>query len=443
MKVPKAVAVLVLPTILSMLVTIVYNMVDIYFVGKTGDPNQVAAVSLASPVFMLFMGFGQIFGQGGSSIISRRLGEGKREQIRYISSFCFYGAAVVGVLLFFVFQVAMPLVLRLVGASSNTVTFTESYVWWIAAGAPFVLVSFSFGNIVRSVGAARASMTGMMLGTILNIVLDPIMILWLGWGVEGAAVATVIGNIASTIYYILYTIRREPLLSVHPKDFRMSDRILTNVMAIGLPASLNNILSSASGMLLNNYLAAYGDIHVAAMGVAMRANIFIFMVQLAIAAGVQPLIGYSFGARNLERMKAVMRFSALCTCVFGSVGTTLYVLFSETIIGVFISDTEVIASGVPMLRALMVAGPVIGVMLLFTITFQAIGKALPALILTISRQGFVFFPVVVIANKIAGLNGIIYALPISDYAAIIIGLVMFIVIERKMKKELEREKEIV
>ncbi len=121
----------------------------------------------------------------------------------------------------------------------------------------------------------------------------------------------------------------------------------------------------------------------------------------------------------------------------------MYVLFSETIIGVFISDTEVIASGVPMLRALMVAGPVIGVMLLFTITFQAIGKALPALILTISRQGFVFFPVVVIANKIAGLNGIIYALPISDYAAIIIGLVMFIVIERKMKKELEREKEIV
>jgi putative MATE family efflux protein len=435
MKVPKAAMTLALPTILSMLVTIIYNIVDIYFVGRTGDPNQVAAVALSNPIFMLLMGFGQIFGQGGSSLISRRLGEGKREQLRHISSFCLYGCVLIGAVVLVVFQAEMPVILKLVGASSDTWSFTDSYIRWIAAGAPFIIISFTFGNIIRSVGAARASMMGMVIGTVVNIILDPIMILWLGWGVGGAAIATVIGNIASTIYYLIYIARREPLLSILPKDFRVRDRIFGNVLTIGMPASLNNILFSASGMLLNNYLASYGDIHVAAMGVASRANMIIFMVQLGIALGVQPLIGYNYGAKNFKRMKSVMLFCILCTCSFGAVGTAVYVIFTDKIIAAFISDPEVIASGVMMLRALMVAGPVIGVMFLITSTFQAMGKALPALILTISRQGFVFFPVIVIMNRIFGLNGVIYALPISDYAAIVIGFVMFFFIDRKIKRD--------
>jgi putative MATE family efflux protein len=435
MKVPKAAMTLALPTVLSMLVTIVYNMVDIYFVGQTDDPNQVAAVSLATPVFLLLMAVGHIFGLGGSSLISRRLGEGRKESIRYISSFCLYGVLAASAIMMAAFLTGMPFLLPLIGSSVNTEGFAGDYLQWIAYGAPFIMISFAFGNIVRSVGAARASMIGMMLGTVVNIILDPIMILSLGWGVTGAAIATVIGNIASTGYYLIYIVRREPLLSIRPRDFRAGDRIFTNVMAIGLPASLNSVLMSVSNIIINNYLAYYGDIEVAAMGVTMKANMLVFMVQLGIAVGVQPLIGYNFGARNLKRMKAVMRFSVLCTCCFGTVMSVLYYLFTKQIVGVFISDAGVIESGVPMLRAYMIAGPVIGIMFLFTSTFQAMGKGLPALILSVSRQGFVFLPVIILMNRIAGLNGVIYAQPISDYAAIIIALIMFFIIERKMKRE--------
>ena len=308
--VPRAVAVMAVPTVLSMLVTVVYNMVDTFFVGQTGDANQVAAVSIATPVFLIIMALGNMFGIGGSSAISRFLGAGERGQVKHVSSFCFYGSLAIGVVMVAVLLAGMPLVLSVIGASEATAGFAREYLVWISIGAPFILTSNAFSNLVRSEGASRHAMLGMMTGTVVNIVLDPIMILGLGWGVAGAAIATVIGNLASLLYYLLYFWRGKTILSVAPRDFRMRS-VAGAVVAIGLPASVNNLLMSFATIILNNFLASYGDAPVAAMGIATKANMLVVFVQLGLAMGIQPLIGYSYGARNYDRLRSIMKFSMI------------------------------------------------------------------------------------------------------------------------------------
>jgi putative MATE family efflux protein len=435
--VPRAVFTMSVPTMLSMLVTIFYNMADTLFVGWTGDPNQVAAVSLATPVFMIFMAFGNIFGIGGSSLISRLLGEGNPEKTKHVSAFCFYGCIVIGILASLLLMWQMPLVLKLIGCSENTIDFAESYLRCIAFGGYFIVISNAFGNVVRGEGAAKASMIGMMTGTIINIILDPIMILGLDMGVAGAAIATIIGNICATIYYILYFITRKDktLLSIAPKYFQLNDGILTGVLFVGIPVFLNNMLMTFANIMLNNVLSSYGDAPVAAMGVAMKANMLVFMLQMGLAMGIQPLVGYAYGNRNIEKQKKIMKFAAMCTFILGTTLTVVYYLFTEPIIRFFISDTDVIYYGIKMLRALMIAGPIVGIFFIFNFSFQAMGKALASLLLTLSRQGFVFLPVLLIGNRLLGLDGAVYAQSVADIASILISVCMFLFIMKKEDKK--------
>ena len=431
--VPRAVAVMAVPTVLSMLVTVVYNMVDTFFVGQTGDANQVAAVSIATPVFLIIMALGNMFGIGGSSAISRFLGAGERGQVKHVSSFCFYGSLAIGVVMVAVLLAGMPLVLSVIGASEATAGFAREYLVWISIGAPFILTSNAFSNLVRSEGASRHAMLGMMTGTVVNIVLDPIMILGLGWGVAGAAIATVIGNLASLLYYLLYFWRGKTILSVAPRDFRMRS-VAGAVVAIGLPASVNNLLMSFATIILNNFLASYGDAPVAAMGIATKANMLVVFVQLGLAMGIQPLIGYSYGARNYDRLRSIMKFSMICTVVMGAALTAAYFFGTEAIIRAFIADEAVIGYGVPMLRALMLSGPFLGILFIFMNALQAMGKAVPSLVLSLSRQGLIFLPALALLNALLGLDGVVYAQPIADLFSIALAAVLFIAVERRMRK---------
>ena len=424
--IPKAVATLALPTMLSMLVTIFYNMADTFFVGQTGDPNQVAAVSLAMPVFILIMAVGNIFGVGGSSYISRSLGEGKLEEVKKTSAFCFYIGIAAGLVVMVFFLLAMNLVLKLIGADANTFDFAKEYLFYIALGSVFIVISTAFGNIVRAEGAAKVSMTGMMIGTVVNIVLDPIMILSLNMGVAGAAIATIIGNISSTVFYIIYIKKGNTILSINRHHLKITSRIVRNVVSIGIPASLNSVLMSFSNIILNNLLVSYGNNPVAAMGVAMKANMLVVFIQMGLGMGVQPLIGYCYGSKNIKRLKGVMKFSMLCNVIIGTVITICYFFSADSIVKIFIQDQQVVEYGARMLKVLMLSGPVIGIMFVFSFSFQAMGKAIQSLILSISRQGFVFLPVVIIANKFFGLDGIVFAQPVADIVSILIALVMFI-----------------
>lgn len=433
----KAVAVMAVPTMISMLVVVIYNMADTFFIGQTGDPMQVAAVSLATPVFMVFMALGNLFGIGGSSAISRALGERKTDRARNISSFCCYGSLGLGIFMALVFLTGMNGILKLIGASENTVGYARNYLSYIAFGGPFIMFGTAFGNILRGEGASKESMIGNMIGTVTNIVLDPVMILVFRWGVAGAAIATVIGNMAASAYYLQYFLRKKSSLSIRFKDFRMGDRIAVSVASIGIPASLNNILMSCANIVLNHVLAGYGDTPVAAMGVAMKANMLVVLLQIGLCAGIQPLIGYNYGAGNKKRLMKVFWFTGACAVVMGTLLTVFMVIAREGIIQAFINDEAVIDYGIQMVIALQISGPIIGILFLCINVLQGMGKALPSLILTICRQGLIFIPLVFLLNGLFGLEGVIYAQPGADFVSIVLASLICMGILRNTKDRSE------
>lgn len=433
----KAVAVMAVPTMISMLVVVIYNMADTFFIGQTGDPMQVAAVSLATPVFMVFMALGNLFGIGGSSAISRALGERKPDRARNISSFCCYGSLGLGIFMALLFLTGMNGILKLIGASENTVGYARNYLSYIAFGGPFIMFGTAFGNILRGEGASKESMIGNMIGTVTNIVLDPVMILVFRWGVAGVAIATVIGNMAASAYYLQYFLRKKSSLSIRFKDFRMGDRIAVSVASIGIPASLNNILMSCANIVLNHVLAGYGDTPVAAMGVAMKANMLVVLLQIGLCAGIQPLIGYNYGAGNKKRLMKVFWFTGACAVVMGTLLTVFMVIAREGIIQAFINDEAVIDYGIQMVIALQISGPVIGILFLCINVLQGMGKALPSLILTICRQGLIFIPLVFLLNGLFGLEGVIYAQPGADFVSIVLASLICMGILRNTKDRSE------
>jgi Na+-driven multidrug efflux pump len=258
----------------------------------------------------------------------------------------------------------------------------------------------------------------------------------MGMGVKGAAWATVIGNISSTIFYLGYIIfSRKTFLSFNPKYFSLKEGIPFGVLVIGIPAFLNNLLMSTSNILTNNFLVKYGDVAVAGMGVAMKANMLVVFLQLGIAMGIQPLIGYCYGAKNYVRLKSVMKFSMICSVIIGFTLTITYLIFSKNIVGIFIQNEDVIIFGEKMLRALMLSSSLIGIMFVFTFSFQAMGKAISSLVLSVSRQGLIFFPVLVLSNLFFGLNGIIFAQPIADLGCLLTALIMFVHLNKQWKQQ--------
>ncbi|MDE6863577.1 MAG: MATE family efflux transporter [Eubacterium sp.] len=446
--VPKAVATMAVPSMLGMLINIVYNLADTFFVGQTGDSNQVAAVSVSMPLFLIFIAVGNLFGVGGCAFISRSLGEGRQDRVKKISSFCIYTSILLGIVLGVLFMVFKTPLLYMVGASDNTIGFASDYLKWVAIGSPSVITAITVCNLVRGEGAAKTSMFGSILGQVVNIVLDPIFILsggdelfgfkmpfGFGLGVAGAAIATVIGNICSVIFFLLYFLKGKSILSITPKRYTFKDGIAKGVINVGLPASLNNLLMSLSNIIVNIVLVSYGDNAVAAMGVAMKANMLVVMLQIGLGQGVQPLIGYCYGARNYDRMKKCLRFSMVCNIVIGTVMTLFYVVFKENVISMFIDDANVIELGVKMLIALMSPGPIIGIMFVLNFSFQGMGKGFQSLILSIGRQGLIYIPLLFILNAAVGLDGIIWAQASADYACVIMSLIMWFVVKKGIKKQ--------
>ena len=461
--VPKAVFKFAVPTVLSMIVAVFYNMVDAFFVGLTNDPSKFAAVNVATPVFLFLMAAGNIYGMGGSSFLSRALGEKKYDKVKNIASFCFYAGIVTGIIGGGIMLIFMNPILRAVGTTETTYGFAREYLGIVALGGPLVVLSNAYTNLIRGEGAANSSMFGMMAGTAANIILDPIFILdelfgvkLLGMGVAGAALATVIGNAVTLTFYIMHVVSKNSVLTIRPNFFKANDGILTGVLAIGLPASLTNILMSLSSIVTNKLLASYyavevthepllshvstflngvpvfGDVPTAAMGVAFKANMLVIFVQLGLAIGITPLVGYNFGARNFKRMKAVMKFAILVNFIAGLVLTGIYFAFTKKIINIFSNDAAVIDMGVVMIHALMFSSPVIGIMFVLNFTFQAMGKGVQSLVLAVSRQGIIFLPLILILNKLVGLYGIIYAQPAADAIAVLIALGMFLAINKEL-----------
>lgn len=432
MKVSKAVAKMAIPSVISSLVTVVYNMADTFFVGQTGDALQVAAVSLTNPIFILFMAFANMFGMGGSAAASMALGQKNEKRVRQVSAFATYASLIVGVLFAVILLMFTGPILSLFGADAQTYEYARGYTVYVAVGAPFIIWSAAASFVVRAEGASREAMIGSMIGTIANIVLDPIFISGFGMGAAGAAIATTIGNLMASAYYLWYFLRRSKVMSLRPKDFTCREGILKGVCSTGLPTAIFSALMSVSTIVLNQILVAYGNDPVAAIGIVFKANMFITFLQMGLANGIQPLLGYSYGAGSMKRFQEVERFTKKCCVIVGVAATVLFFVAREPIIRLFISDNDVVYYGVEMLVAYMVSGPFIGILFVNMNCMQSVEHALPATILSVMRQGVLLIPLLYLLEAVAGLDGVIYGQAITDYIAVILSAVIWSKIKRKL-----------
>ena len=424
MPVKKAVFKMAVPSVVSSLVLVIYNMADTFFVGQTHNALQVAAVSLTNPVFVMFMAFANLLGIGGSTAVSIFLGERKKIQAKRTASFCCYASIILGIVSGILIIIFMNPLLKVLGSSENTYQFSKDYLFYIALGAPFIFFANTFGHTVRGEGAASASMIGGMIGTVVNIIFDPVFILIFNMGTAGAAIATVLGNIFGCVYYIYYFKRKSHFLSINFKDFYFLGKAARKTVTLGIPAGVNSALMSGSNIVLNNKLVSYGDAPVAAMGVAIKVYLLIVFIHMGIANGIQPLLGYCFGAKKKERFIKIFNFSGFLTILIGTVLTAVYIIFSSEIIEFFINDREVIEYGKKMLIATSVSGPILGILFLCINSMQAVERPFPATLVSICRQGFIFIPLLYVLDKIFGLNGINFTQAAADYISIILSMIL-------------------
>ena len=435
--IPRAVFVNIIPSIISMIMVLVYNLADTFFIGQTHNDAMVAAVSLATPAFLFFMAVGMLFGVGGTSLISRMLGQGKEKEAKYACSFCFWTGAIIGVIGMLVILIAIGPVSSLVGADPDkvgfeTVNYVKEYLRIVALGVPFLVISNTYSSIIRAEGKANKAMMGMILGNVANIVLDPIMILGFGWNVAGAAIATVIGNVLSAVFYLLHYMTGKSLLSINPKYYRVRGGIAKGVMAIGIPASLNSILMSTSNVLINNLMTGYGKLAVAGLGVAMKVNMVAVMLLIGVGTGIQPLLGYNFGAGNRKRFLGVLRFSLILAVSLSVLMTVVCYLGAGPMVKAFLTDPQSYEFGMRFARMLIISGPVLGVLFVMINTIQAMGAALPSLILSISRQGLLYIPVLFTFHALfASAETLVLAQPVTDYLSVALSIVLMIVSYRK------------
>ena len=381
----EAVTKMALPCVISSLILIIYNMADTFFVGQTQNAFQVAAVSLTNPVFVLFIAAANLLGIGGSAMISILLGQNKKEKVKSVSSFCCYASIIIGILSCLLILIFMNPLLKLLGSSPDTYQFSKDYLFYIALGGPFILFSNAFGHIVRGEGASNISMIGGLIGTIVNIILDPIFILTLNMGTAGAAIATVIGNIAGCLYYLWYFNKGESSLSLNPCYLAGEKKIMLQTTNIGIPSGINSALMSVSTILFNNVVVSYGDTPLAAMGIVTKIYLLIVFIHMGISNGVQPLLGYNYGCGNHKRFFSILKFSALCTVVLGTILSGVCIVFRYPIIRLFIDNTSVINYGAKMLMATSLAGPVLGILFLCITSMQALNNPFSSTMLSVCR----------------------------------------------------------
>ena len=339
------------------------------------------------------------------------------------------GIGIIAMIIIFIF--AEP-VSRVIGASDDTVGYASQYLRIVSTAIPFLIISNSFSNIIRAEGKANIAMIGMLIGNLINIILDPVMILWFGWDVAGAAVATVLGNIFAAVFYIWHLLSKNSTLSIQPQYYMAGNGIASGVLAIGIPASLNSMLMSVSNIVVNNIMFHYGDMAVAGLGVAMKVNMIVVMLLIGLGTGIQPVLGYCFGAGNRKRYMAVLKFSLILAFALSAIMTVICYCGAGPLVHAFLEDENAFSYGMSFARIYIYSGPVMGLLFVFINAIQSTGAALPALILSISRQGIIYLPVLFLFwNIFDSATMLAAAQPITDYLSTALAITLFIFTYRK------------
>lgn len=432
--VPMAIASLAVPTILSQVITMIYNLADTFFVGHTGDPAQVAALTLVFPLFMLLTGIGNLFGIGANSRISRCLGVGDRQGVKSTCAFAFYSSMTVTAVVLIILGVFLDPILRLMGASSDTIGPCRGYIIWVmlVGGLP-TEASLVLAHMLRGEGSAREASFGMMLGGILNIILDPIFIFPLGMGVAGAGFATMLSNVVSFVYYILVLRknRDSSTITLHPRWYTTQNA--GDTLLVGLPAAMVIALGSSANIILTRLLSAYGDLSVAAFGVTQKFGTITMNISVGLTQGIMPLIGYNFAAKNFPRVKSVCKYSFLILFSFVAVLFALYQLIPNLLMQIFVSDGATVELGESFLRCWSFCVPGMTFIFLFNSIFQAMGMWKRSLLLSVMRQGLIFIPCLFLMNAVMGMYGLVWAQPVADSISLLAGIGLYLRVSGELK----------
>ena len=415
----------IIPAIIVEIMILIYNLADTFFISQTNDPYQIAAVSLAFPVFMMLITMGIIFMAGGMSCISRALGAGNKERADNIASFCIWGSIAVGVLMTFVFMLFIRKIIITIGASLNTFLPTYAYLSIVMASAPFVLFSMACSGIMRAQNKASIAMNGQIIGNVVNIILDPIMIIYMKMGITGAAVATVLGTVIGAAYYIGYFLAGQSSLSINIKKFRLQGGIALGVFVIGIPAALDPCLMSISQMIMNSLMSAYGDMAVAAAGVSMKIEHIAGIIAMGCGQGVQPLLGFCVGAKDWDRYRGILKYSLKVAVSVSLFMVAMCYLFTNSIVRVFLINPEAFAYAVDFLRMKLTSSVFFTIFFIFVNALQAMGAAKASFVLSFCRQCVLYVPLLFIMNHFMGLYGLVWALPMAELLSLLQTVLMY------------------
>ncbi len=452
MPVPKALLALAIPTIISQLITMVYNLADTVFIGLTNDPSKIAASSVAFVLVFMMNCLSNLFGVGGGSLISRLLGEKRDGEAKSVASFSFWGSFLISAVYSLIIFIFMDPFLRFLGATDSSLGFARDYALYVVViGAVPSTLAMTMSHMLRSEGYAKHASIGLGAGGILNIILDPIfmfVILEEGNEVAGAALATLISNVAVLIYFlaVFYIIRKKTVLSIDPRIMIPKKHYITSVFAVGFPSALGSFLACLSSIMLNNLASGYsdtlGDIPVAAVGIAKKIDMLPMNVGMGLCQGMMPLVAYNYSAGNYKRMKSFTTWARGLGIGFSLVCILVFEIFTEPIVRIFINEPETVAMSARFLRIMCLAVPLMITNFQLSFTFQAMGKGKESLLLSSLRQGVVNIPLMFLMNSLFHLDGLVLTQLISDAITTVISFAVYHHTYRSLSKTTEITDEI-
>lgn len=425
-----------IPTMVGMLISALYNAIDAYFVGGLGM-SQMGAVSVVFPIVQIIIGLGMMFGAGASSYISRLLGKGADEQADKTASTSLFSGLLVGAIIIIGIMVFLDPVLTALGSTETILPYARAYAKIYVTGSIINVFTVMMNNLLTAQGATKFTMKAMLTGSIANVILDPIMIYGMDLGIEGAAIATVISLCINMALYIGYIAKKKGVLRFSVRNIAPSKTIYAEVLKIGIPVLLFQLLASTAMGSINTAAKPYGDFAVAAMGAVIRIMTVVTYVVFGFLKGFQPFAGYNYGAKKYERLKKSIRLCMIWSTVFCIVAAIVLFIFADPIVSLFGTDVEMAGIAAKALRLNAVLFITFGFQMVYASLYLAIGKSLVGSVLSLSRQGIFFFPLVLVLPHVMGLTGVVWVQPMADLLTTILTIVFAVRINHTLSTEIE------
>jgi len=440
-EIPKLLLKFSVPAIVGMLVNALYNVVDMIFIGRGVGPLGIAGVRMGFPIIIVSMAFSMLIGIGANSLISIRLGQKRKEDAELILGNAMVAMVVIALSLSILGLVFMNPLLRVFGASESVMPYAQDYLSIVLYGAIFQIIGMGMNNFIRGEGNPKIAMVTMLIGAILNTILDPIFIFVFRWGIKGAALATILSQAVSGTWVLYYFFYGNSLLKVRKANLRVKPEILRSIIAIGLAPFSMQLAASVLIIFMNKGLTEYGgDIAVSAMGVINNVAMLFMMTVFGINQGAQPIIGFNYGAKRYDRVKTALKYAIGAATTVVTIGFILTRLFPTQIIGIFSDDPQLIELGAKGLKRFLIFWPIVGFQVVSSSYFQAVGKAKQSMFLSLSRQVIILIPMIIILPKFLGLIGLFTAGPVADLVSSILTAIFLFYELKHLDRQHEDER---